>query len=73
MESTAHGTGNPAAYDLGFYAVELLVKDAGSIHSFIDYWTKIGQGVAWPTAFQQVFGRSIDQFYSEFAAYRSTL
>jgi hypothetical protein len=73
LESTASGQGNGAAYSLGFFAVQLLVKDTGSMHSLVDYWTKIGQGTAWPTAFQLVFGRTIDQFYTEFAAYRQTL
>lgn len=73
LASTASGQGNNAAYSLGFFAVQLLVKDAGSMHSLIDYWTRIGQGTAWPAAFQQTFGRTPEQFYSEFETYRTTL
>lgn len=72
LESTAAGQGNSAAYALGYLATELLVRNSGS-GGLLAYWTKIGQGTAWPTAFQQAFGRTVEQFYGEFAAYRQTL
>lgn len=73
LESTAAGQGNGAAYSLGFFATQLLVQDTGSLHPLLDYWAKIGQGTDWPTAFQQAFGRTVEEFYAEFAAYRRTL
>ena len=37
------------------------------------YFAAIGNGKAWPDAFAAAFGMSIDAYYANFAAYRSTL
>jgi PKD repeat protein len=61
-----------ATYDLGFFATELLTKTNG-MASLTAYWAKIGTGTPWRDAFQQAFGRTVDQFYTEFASYRASL
>jgi PKD repeat protein len=61
-----------ATYDLGFFATELLTKTNG-MASLTAYWAKIGAGTPWRDAFQQAFGRTVDQFYTEFASYRASL
>jgi hypothetical protein len=59
-------------YTLGFFAVELLVRDKG-MGAIAEYYRQVGQGKPWQQAFQDVFGRSVDTFYGEFATYRSSL
>jgi hypothetical protein len=61
-----------ATYVNGFFATELLTKASG-VASLTAYWAKIGAGTPWRDAFQQTFGRSVDQFYDEFAAYKTSL
>jgi hypothetical protein len=63
----------PIAYGWLFAACDLLASRAGGLPSFLDYWRRIAAGTPWRDAFQQAFGRSVDQFYAEFAAYRATL
>ena len=53
-------------------AVERLVGDGGAT-KLRSYFAAIGRGEAWETAFATAFGKSVDAFYSEFAAYRSGL
>jgi hypothetical protein len=53
-------------------AVERLVGDAG-VTKLRSYFAAIGRGEAWETAFATAFGKSVDAFYAEFAAYRSGL
>lgn len=52
----------------GFLATERLVESAGE-KALIDYWERVGDGAAWRDAFAAAFGVSVDDFYSEFAAY----
>jgi hypothetical protein len=61
-----------AIYPIGFTAVDLLVKKDG-LGSLAAFWRAIGAGAAWQDAFQSTFGETVDAFYAEFAAYRSTL
>src|SRR5206468_2987490 len=61
-----------AAYNEGFAAVEHLAAQHG-MASLVTYWTEVGNGVAWETAFHDVFGETVQQFYIDFAAYRQTL
>lgn len=58
-----------AGYALGFLATELLVGETG-IASLVQFWEAIGRGVAWQSAFQAAFGRSIDAFYAQFESFR---
>lgn len=64
-----------AGYQLGFMAVDYLTppdqpRSAG-VKLLAAFWSAIGRGKTWRQAFQSVFGKSVDQFYAEFEAYRS--
>lgn len=59
-----------ALYPLGRLAAGMLIDDT-SPTAMLEYYRQVGAGVAWPTAFQSVFGRTIDAFYAEFAAARA--
>ncbi len=77
MESTSfYYTGTPYAdeYSLARLAVELLVKDLqdGDIQGMAKFWEYIGKGVPWQTAFQDSFGKTPDEFYSEFENWRQS-
>lgn len=61
-----------AAYNEGFLATERLVALKG-IGSLVAYWTAIGNGTPWETAFQTTFGMSTQQFYADFASYRQSV
>jgi hypothetical protein len=56
-----------------FAASRLLDTTPKGLGAAVDYWQAIAAGTPWPEAFQKAFGRSVDQFYAEFAAYRATL
>lgn len=73
LETYAQMHAVPAAYGWLFAACDYLASRAGGLPAFLDYWRRIGAGTPWRDAFQQSFGRSVDQFYAEFAAYRATL
>jgi hypothetical protein len=36
----------------------------------LSYFERIGRGEPWEAAFAAAFGKSVDAFYAEFAAYR---
>jgi hypothetical protein len=61
-----------AAYPLSFIAVDFLTRERG-LGALIQFWSAIGKGNAWPVAFETAFGRTVEQFYAEFEAYRRTL
>lgn len=66
------GTGH--AYTVGAVAVDYLVSTYGRERMQTDFWVALAApGTAWRTAFLQVFGVSVDTFYSDFAVYRQTL
>lgn len=66
------GTGH--AYTVGAVAVDYLVNTYGRERIQSDFWVALAApGTGWRTAFLQVFGVSVDTFYSDFAAYRQTL
>jgi hypothetical protein len=54
-------------------AVERLVGGEGGYPKLLAYFEATGRGEAWQSAFASVFGKSVDAFYAEFAAYRSGL
>lgn len=64
--------GTNAAYSLGFAAVDFLLT-SGAVSPLFEFWRRIGEGVSWPEAFEQIFGRSIDVFYQQFEAYRRSV
>lgn len=64
------GTG--AAYVVGAVAIDYLVKKHGREPLQSSLWLALAD-TDWRSAFLQVFGISVDTFYSEFATYRQTL
>ncbi len=63
-------TGVPT-YELAALAVDFLIKDRG-LRSLTAYYELVAS-MRWREAFQNAFGKSIDDFYREFEAYRETL
>lgn len=64
----------PQSYCLFEVAVDHLVAEApGGVHGLINYYTALGAGTAWPDAFKLAFGKSVEDYYADFAAYRTTL
>lgn len=74
MESAAGFYNKPTAdnYSLGFLATEFLTRNLpdDGIPALINFWQELGKGSNWRRAFANSFGRSPDQFYGEFEAYR---
>lgn len=64
--------GSGGAYTLGFVASDYLVTKYGRDRLQHDFWVALA-GTDWRSAFELVFGLSVDAFYSEFEAYRATL
>lgn len=60
-------------YPLGFLAVEYLMvgKPNGGIGDLTEFCQQVGRGTPWQEAFESSFGKSPEQFYSEFEAYRA--
>lgn len=64
----------PNVYSLFHIAADHLVTVApGGIPALATYYAAIGNGVAWPDAFKQAFGMSVQEYYDNFAAYRAKL
>lgn len=70
METNAGFQTVPASYQMGLLATEFLVQ-ANGLSSLASYYSAIGQGTLWQTAFQQAFGVTPDQFYPTFEEYRA--
>ena len=64
------GTGD--AYTVGAVAADYLVTRYGRERLQSELWLAIAE-TDWRSAFERVFGVSVDSFYSEFASYRQTL
>lgn len=64
--------GSGAAYVVGSVASDYLITRYGRDLLQRDFWVAFGR-TDWRSAFQQVFGITVDDFYAEFEAYRSTL
>ncbi len=64
--------GSGGAYTLGLVASDYLVTKYGRERLQHDFWVALA-GTDWRSAFLQVFGVTVDAFYSEFEAYRATL
>jgi hypothetical protein len=74
QETLAAQRATPNVYYLYEVAVDHLVAQApGGLSSLTTYFKALGAGKNWPDAFQQAFGRTIDAYYADFAAYRATL
>ena len=64
------GTGD--AYTVGAVAMDYLAAKYGRERVQTQFWTALA-GTDWRSAFEGVFGTTVDTFYSEFGAYRQTL
>ena len=64
--------GSGAAYTMGSIASDYLVAKYGRDRLRIEFWVAFA-ATDWRSAFLQVFGVTVDSFYAEFEAYRSTL
>ena len=62
----------PEVYRLGSVASDYLVTKYGRNLVQHDFWAALA-GTDWRSAFLQVFGVSLDEFYAEFETYRTTL
>lgn len=51
------------SYEIGAYAVSLLVDEAGA-NSVFSFYQKLGRGQQWETAFANAFGQTADEFYA---------
>jgi hypothetical protein len=75
LQSMETGQGFSAAvypYKIAPLAVDFLLG-SGSPDTLVSYYDAIGRGTPWQTAFASAFGRTIDAFYADFAAYRAGL
>jgi hypothetical protein len=61
-----------AAFPIMALAVDRLVGEGG-VAKLLAYFTAIGRGDPWQSAFSSIFGKTIDEFYAEFDAYRRGL
>jgi hypothetical protein len=59
-------------YNLSEVAVDHLVAET-SVGALVDYFRELGAGKSWQDAFDGAFGRAIDAFDADFAAYRAKL
>ena len=71
-EAGADGSHPPGHehYFLGFLAAERLVELAGE-EALLEYFSLLSSSPSWREAFQQAFGRTVDEFYEEFEPYRA--
>jgi hypothetical protein len=58
---------NPEDYATAELAVSRLMADK-PLSTLESFYTRLGEGIAWPVAFAQCFGLSPGQFYREFLA-----
>jgi hypothetical protein len=74
FETYAGSTSIGTAYHTMWFAANRLIEQAPrGLASALRYWSSIGAGASWRDAFAKAFGKSVDAFYSAFAAYRATL
>lgn len=52
-------------YCHGLNAVRLLVDESGNA-SMLEFWERQGAGEPWREAFQNTFGKTVEEFYTEF-------
>ena len=65
-------TAGPEVYRLGSVASDYLVTKYGRDRLQHDFWAALAT-TDWRSAFLQVFGISVDEFYADFETYRTTL
>ena len=59
-------------YELGWLAVDQLTTAAGP-DSWVEFWRRLGfeaSSWGWRGAFQEVFGRSVEEFYADFETWQ---
>lgn len=62
----------PVHYGVGALAVLQLIERAGQ-EALFDFYRSLGDGASWEDVFHDVFGTSVDDFYSEFEESRAPL
>ncbi len=70
-EETDNGCADELCYDLGYLAVELLMRNHGGEAKLIDYWRQLQVFDEWQEAFAEVFGTSVEEFYEQYAEWRA--
>jgi hypothetical protein len=70
LKSYERGVAGDASYSLAYQAMQQLIQKTGSLSSFNDFCTRVGQGESWQRAFEQTFGMTPETFYSAFEAAR---
>jgi hypothetical protein len=64
----------PNPYSFSHVAADHLVGlTPGGVSALTTYYNALADGTPWPTAFAAAFGLSVEAYYANFAAYRSTL
>jgi len=64
---------------VGFWSVaplsvdQLINTSTNGEKSVIDYYSAIGSGKSWREAFTEAFGRTVEEFYTEFGAYQEKI
>ena len=62
-----------AAYSLGRLAAELLADNYGGLEAVTQFYRAIDEDTTWQEAFEDTFGISVDDFYTEFEEYRAEI
>lgn len=70
MESMSGFQSVGPGYAIGEVATDFLIRTRG-LSSLATYYTRIGQGSDWQTAFIEAFGLTVNDFYAAFEAYRA--
>ena len=60
-----------SVYGLGRFGVEWLAEQAGGSESVIEFQRRLQSAESWQDAFEQAFGLTPDDFYTQFAEYRT--
>jgi hypothetical protein len=69
METGAGFNSSNNPYGTSLVAVDYLVRDRPT--AIIEFYSAIGRGQSWQTAFMAAFGVPLSTFYEQFAAYRA--
>jgi hypothetical protein len=62
----------PAGVGMSVLATDYLLRSR-SLGELFDFWTQVGRGAAWQTAFTRSFGLPPDYFYQAFEEYYETV
>ena len=71
LRSTEFGSSDRSHYDLGWFATDRLIAD-GEPDSAIEFWRRLLRSTDWETAFREVSGQPVSEFYAAFDAWQRT-